>query len=571
MDVGRAVLGLVLPERCLACGRGEELLCAECRRGLLVLRGTLCARCGCPTAWPVERCGECAGRRLAFASARSAVAYDAAARALVSAWKERGIARIAGLAAELVAETVPKPPVEALAFIPGEGDRVGWRGANPARELAGALAGRWGLPVVPLLARTRSARPQRGPHEAERRANIRAAFRRPRGVAEGRRPRRRRLHDRSHRGRRGHASCGAPARGRSTSSPSPAPSVVDRASGRLHIIVPTRGTGQALRPRGTRTRGIYEHALRESLRAREVSLPAELRARARARGPGRQSGQSGARAPGRKENDLRKSRSTRGARLSGRRGIATLLGLVVALAAAAAPATGQSPVLDPIDSQKWVDQGVLTWADYLPVPDQNPDFYDPDSVGSQVQYRTAIILVDYPDQPFLITQAPGTHPFGNPQPGWTPVAQEDVNEWMYDYYAVPNQYNGFKTLHGYWMEDTHGRIGIDVEVFGPYRMAAKSFEYGLATDFNSPVGTQSNSFCPAGHTCNRNIRTDGLAAWQADTGCASLTACGYNNGFYVTAGHDESSTWQEFGEMLWTARSRSRPSSGLRAPRAGRS
>jgi M6 family metalloprotease-like protein len=228
--------------------------------------------------------------------------------------------------------------------------------------------------------------------------------------------------------------------------------------------------------------------------------------------------------------------------------------VVVLLAAAVAPATGQSPVLDPIDSQQWVDQGVLTWADYLPVPDSRPDFYDPDSVGSQVQYRTAIILVDYPDQPFLITQAPGSHPFGNPQPGWTPVAQADANQWMYDYYATPNEYNGYKTLHSYWMEDTHGRIGIDVEVFGPYTMAAKSFEYGLGTDFNGAVGNQANSICPAGHTCNRNIRTDGLAAWQAQTGCASLASCGFNNGFYVTAGHDESSTWQEFGEMLWTAR-----------------
>ncbi|MET0553529.1 MAG: ComF family protein [Vicinamibacteria bacterium] len=177
MDVGRAVLGLVLPERCLACGRGEELLCAECRRGLLVLRGTLCARCGCPTAWPVERCGECTGRRLAFASARAAVAYDGTARALVTAWKERGIARIAGLAAVLVAETVPQPQVEALAFVPGEGDRVGWRGANPAEELAGALAGRWGLPVERLLERARHVRPQRGLSRAERRVNIRAAFR----------------------------------------------------------------------------------------------------------------------------------------------------------------------------------------------------------------------------------------------------------------------------------------------------------------------------------------------------------------------------------------------------------
>jgi predicted amidophosphoribosyltransferase len=177
MDVARALLAVVLPVRCLVCGRGEELLCPECRAGLLVLRGTLCARCGAPTAWPVERCGECAGRRLSFASARAAIGYDATGRALLSAWKERGIGRVADLAGDLVAATVPKPPVEALTFVPGEGDRVGWRGVNTAEELARALGRRWKLPVEGLLERTRRVRPQRGLTRAERRTNIRAAFR----------------------------------------------------------------------------------------------------------------------------------------------------------------------------------------------------------------------------------------------------------------------------------------------------------------------------------------------------------------------------------------------------------
>jgi predicted amidophosphoribosyltransferase len=177
MDIGRALVGILLPERCLACGRGEELLCAGCLRALVVLRGMLCARCGCPTAWPVERCGECAGRRLSFASARAAVAYEGPARALVTAWKERGLSRVAGLAAGLVADTVPRPPVDGLAFVPGEGDRVGWRGANPAEELARALALRWGLQVEPLLARARRVRPQRGLTRPARRANVRSAFR----------------------------------------------------------------------------------------------------------------------------------------------------------------------------------------------------------------------------------------------------------------------------------------------------------------------------------------------------------------------------------------------------------
>ena len=49
-------------------------------RALRPLRPPRCARCGAPTAWPVERCRECAGRRLAFASARSAVEYAGPAR-----------------------------------------------------------------------------------------------------------------------------------------------------------------------------------------------------------------------------------------------------------------------------------------------------------------------------------------------------------------------------------------------------------------------------------------------------------------------------------------------------------
>jgi predicted amidophosphoribosyltransferase len=184
MDIGRALVGILLPERCLACGRGEELLCADCQSGLIVLRGTLCARCGCPTAWPVERCSECAGRRISFASARAAVAYEGPARALVTAWKERGLGRVAGLAAGLVADTVPRPPVDVLAFVPGEGDRVGWRGANPAEELARALALRWELPAERLLGRARRIRPQRGLTRSARRANVHSAFR-----AVGRSPR----------------------------------------------------------------------------------------------------------------------------------------------------------------------------------------------------------------------------------------------------------------------------------------------------------------------------------------------------------------------------------------------
>jgi M6 family metalloprotease-like protein len=232
------------------------------------------------------------------------------------------------------------------------------------------------------------------------------------------------------------------------------------------------------------------------------------------------------------------------------------LALLVLTASVASSASAEIPpdaanhaLLQPIDAQDWVDQGELTWADYAQVPDRKPEYYDPATEGTESQYRTAIILIDFEDQPFLISQAPGSHPFGNPQPGWTPVAPEGVRQWMHEYYSEPNEFNGGMTLSSYWLEDTHGRIGVDAETFGPYTMDGDLHEYGLG-QFNGAVGSQSNSVCPAGDTCNRNIRTDGGNAWRAAIGCASGN-CGFDNLFYVTAGHDESSTWQEFGEMLW--------------------
>lgn len=176
------MLDLLLPQRCVVCGCGGRQLCAGCREELPRIEPPLCARCGAPTAWPVERCRECAGRRLGFASARAAVGYDAAARRFVHAWKERGLRRLAAEAAQLVAERLPRPEVEALTFVPAARGRRLERGHNPAERLACELAEIWELPCVPLLERTRGGR-QRGSSAVERRT-VRGAFR-----ATGRAPR----------------------------------------------------------------------------------------------------------------------------------------------------------------------------------------------------------------------------------------------------------------------------------------------------------------------------------------------------------------------------------------------
>jgi predicted amidophosphoribosyltransferase len=160
----------------VVCGRLGETICAWCLAELPRLRGPCCARCGAPTAWPVARCLECAGRRLAFTSARSAVAYLGPVRPLVAAWKERGLRHLAEEAANVIANTVEQPGVHALAFAPGDGDRSVKRGHHPAERLARELGARWDLTVVRALGRTRAPRPQRGLTLAARRSNVAGSF-----------------------------------------------------------------------------------------------------------------------------------------------------------------------------------------------------------------------------------------------------------------------------------------------------------------------------------------------------------------------------------------------------------
>ena len=135
----------------------------------------MCERCGAPTAWPVRRCAECAGRRLAFARARAAVAYEDPVPRIVGAWKERGLRRLAAWAAEVIVEALPRPESACLAFVAGDPDRRLKRG-HAAERLAAELAERWSLPCHPLLRRTGGSVRQRGLGRAERRRNVAGTF-----------------------------------------------------------------------------------------------------------------------------------------------------------------------------------------------------------------------------------------------------------------------------------------------------------------------------------------------------------------------------------------------------------
>jgi predicted amidophosphoribosyltransferase len=95
----------------------------------------------------------------------------------VRGWKERGLRGIGALAADLVAETVLRPEVAAIAWVPPDRGRLLERGHSTAEQLARLLARRWQLEPLALVVRTRHVAPQRGLALAGRRRNVAGAFR----------------------------------------------------------------------------------------------------------------------------------------------------------------------------------------------------------------------------------------------------------------------------------------------------------------------------------------------------------------------------------------------------------
>lgn len=176
-------VSLLLPQRCAVCTRPGVPLCDPCGTALHPLSPPLCERCGAPGAWPVRRCVECAGRRLAFARARAAIVYDDRARLLVGAWKERGRRDLAAVAGRIVAAQLPRPDADGLVAVPSDPERGIRRGHAPAAGLARELARAWELPLLGLLRRTGAAPRQRGLALPDRRRNVSAVF-----AAHGRAP-----------------------------------------------------------------------------------------------------------------------------------------------------------------------------------------------------------------------------------------------------------------------------------------------------------------------------------------------------------------------------------------------
>jgi ComF family protein len=183
--LGRGVVDLVLPPRCLACGETVEepdALCGACWGDMTFFAPPWCASCGLPFPHPMGQdaiCGDCARGRRAWDRARAVLRYDKSSRPMVLGLKHADhthLARAFGrwmqrAGAEVLGDA------DLLVPVPLHWARLFQRRYNQAALLADAVHMAGGPPVaVDCLVRRRRTPSQGrlGPLARER--NVRGAF-----------------------------------------------------------------------------------------------------------------------------------------------------------------------------------------------------------------------------------------------------------------------------------------------------------------------------------------------------------------------------------------------------------
>ncbi|OFY54332.1 MAG: hypothetical protein A2X22_13095 [Bacteroidetes bacterium GWF2_49_14] len=196
--------------------------------------------------------------------------------------------------------------------------------------------------------------------------------------------------------------------------------------------------------------------------------------------------------------------------------------------------------IPPIDPQIVVDQDLMTWKDYKLIPGHN---WASPSLKPARSIRIALVAIDFPDQPFVITLPKHSDPFGNPQ--IDPVPREKVAQFYADFWNTPSEVNHGQTINGYWMEQSRGQVGVaKIVAFGPYRMPKNLWEYGC-NEWGQANAT------PTGVPARGRMERDCDSVWKAEAGDLLKN---YDAILRIYAGYDETGIWQEFGEMKFRSK-----------------
>ena len=166
---------------CYLCrGAAADLLCAACDADLPRLAGPRCPRCALDSPRG-ELCGRCLSEAPHYDATVAVLAYEFPADALVHALKFRGELALGAFLGKEMARRVSAVEIDFVVPVPLSAARLRTRGYNHAAEVARHLLP--GKLDLALCERSRDTPPQIDLPFAERRRNVRGAFRCTRALA----------------------------------------------------------------------------------------------------------------------------------------------------------------------------------------------------------------------------------------------------------------------------------------------------------------------------------------------------------------------------------------------------
>lgn len=182
--LGLALAEAVWPTRCVVCDLPGELLCRKCRLNLPYLdQLQACPTCGAP--WGRSICCECNRQTLSWRGMErfpldgcaSATMLSPATRRMVTVFKDRGEERMAGVLADLMANTLPPrwKRGSLLVPIPARKRAERKRGFDHMQKIASEVSGIADIPYLGLLEQ-RQRRDQRQLDAKERLENMRGSI-----------------------------------------------------------------------------------------------------------------------------------------------------------------------------------------------------------------------------------------------------------------------------------------------------------------------------------------------------------------------------------------------------------
>lgn len=179
---------LVWPGRCAVCGEGivyeEQPVCRSCWDALsLAVSRHYCRRCGrsvSPYGILPEGCGHCQEEQFKFDGVVRAGVYEAAFRRLILDLKFRDSTELTGMLGGMLSEVFGAAglgkTIDLIVPVPLHWRRRLERGFNQSDLLAGRLKGH-GIPISRDLVRIRYTSRQWSLSHAQRRRNVKGAFR----------------------------------------------------------------------------------------------------------------------------------------------------------------------------------------------------------------------------------------------------------------------------------------------------------------------------------------------------------------------------------------------------------